>query len=325
MSGTQDISRAADLDMRESALPQLVSGRDDTVTVRDFLLFLLRSRWFALIGASVCAIAAAAAAWIVTPEYTATVVLLPISSQSGGLGGSLGPAVSQLSGLASLAGLNIGGMGAQKAEALATLQSGILTDRYVTENNLLPILFSKQWNPATGTWRSSDPQKRPTLWDANQLFKKIRLIEDNAKSGVVTFSIRWKNADLAAAWANGLVKLTNDYLRQRAINQAERSISYLNREVAKTNILEVKNAIYGLMETEIKNEMVAKGRRDYALRVIDPAVPPQRKTFPKPVLWIIAGAVAGCALGLLVAILRETMIDEAASGRSGPGARARGT
>lgn len=321
MSGIQVTSRPADVQMSESAVPQMIMRGDDTFTVRDLVLFVWRSRWFALIGLIVCAIAAGAAALIVTPQYTATVVLLPVSGQSAGLGGTLGPAVSQLSGLASLAGLNLGGMGSQKAEALATLQSGILTDQYVNDNGLLPVLFSKQWNPATKTWRSNNPKKIPTLWDADQLFRKIRVLEDNSKTGIVTFSIRWRNADLAAAWANGLVKLTNDYLRQRAINQSERSIAYLKQEIPRTNILEVKNAIYGFMEAEIKNEMVAKGRRDYALKVIDPAVPPERKSFPKPVLWIIAGAVAGWILGLLVAVLRETMNDEGAASERGHQAR----
>jgi uncharacterized protein involved in exopolysaccharide biosynthesis len=311
MSGTRVAPRIADGDMAQGVVPQIVATGEGEVSVRDFLLFLWRSRWSALIGMVTCAIIAAGAAWIITPEYTATTVLLPVAGHSGALGGgSLGSGVSELSGLASLAGLNLGGMGAQKAQALATLQSRVLTDQFIREHDLLPVLFPKQWNSATKTWRSSDPRKIPTLWDADQLFKKIRVVDDHAKTGIVTFSIRWKNADSAAAWANGLVKLTNDYLRLRAINESERSIAYLNQEVSKTNIVEVKNAIYGFMEAEIKNEMVAKGRRDYALRVIDPAVAPERPNFPRPLLWIIGGAIGGSLLGFLVSILRETMADE---------------
>ncbi len=282
-------------------------AKDESVSVRDLLLFLWRSRWFALIGAVACAGLAIGASLIATPSYSASMVLLP-ASNSGGSFGSLGSAVSELSGFASLAGLNLGSAGGIKVEALATLQSEVLTDEYVQEHDLLPVLFSKKWNPTTKKWRRG--VRVPTLWEANQLFKGIRVVDDDAKTGLVTLTIRWENPYTAAAWANGLVKLTNDYLRQKAISEAERSIAYLNQQVTKTNIVEVKSAIYTLMETEIKKEMLARGRRDFALRVIDPAVPPERKSYPRPLLWTAGGIVIGVFLGLLAKLLRETMVDE---------------
>lgn len=292
--------------------------RNDGVSVRDFLLFLWRSRWMALVGAAICAGLAVTASLIATPRYAASVLVLPASDRDQSLG-TLGSAVSELSGLASLAGLNAGAAGGIKVEALATLQSQVLTDQYVQQHNLLPVLFANRWDPNTGTWRPG--VKVPTLWEANQLFQGIRAVDDNPKTGLVTVTIRWRNPYTASEWANGFVELTNDYLRQKAIDEAERSITYLNQEVARTNIVEVKNAIYALMETEIKKEMVAKGRRDFALRIIDPAVPPERKSFPRPLLWTAGGLAIGIFLGLLVSVLRETLVDETAErARHGPAA-----
>ena len=281
------------------------------VTVRDFLFFLWRSRWFAVIGAISFGFAALLTSWIVTPEYTAYTVLLPVSSQHRGLGlQSISSAESQFSGLASLAGLSLGGESSQKTAALATLESQILTDKYIRKNNLLPVLYSKLWNPKSQTWRVRRSRDIPTLWKANLLWSKtIRTVESNPKTGLVTVTIRWKNPQLAATWANGIVEMTNDYLRQRAIHQAQRSITYLNSEVDKTSVVAVKNAIYTLMEAEIKKEMIAKGRKDFALRVIDPAVAPERKSFPRPVLWTIIGVLSGLFLGLLASILSETVRD----------------
>lgn len=281
--------------------------RADSVSVRDVLLFLWRSRWFALVGAAVCAAAAIGAGLVATPRYTASVEVLPVNSGEGSLG-SLGSAVSQLSGLASLAGLSMGAEGGFKVEALATLQSEALTDKYVQQKDLLPVLFAGRWNPATRTWRRG--VKIPTLWEANRLFQAIRVVHDDAKTGLVTVTIRWDNPQTAAAWANGLVELTNDYLRQKTIDDADRSIAYLTQEALKTNIVEVKSAIYMLMENEIKKEMFARGRRDFALRVIDPAVPPENRSYPRPLLWTAGGLIIGIFLGLLVSVLRETMMDE---------------
>lgn len=284
---------------------------DEGITLREFLLFLWRSRWFALAAGLICGIGAAAASWLVTPEYTATVVMLPVSG-GGGLS-SLGSSMSGLSGLASLAGINLNGANEVKTEALATLQSSILTEKYIQQHNLLPVLYAREWNPATKQWDTTDPGKLPTLWKANRRFKHIRSVVDDTKTGLVTLAIRWKNPYLAAQWANGFVKLTNDYLRQRTVDEAERSIAYLNSEVSRTNVVEVKSAIYELMEEEIKKEMVAKGRNDFALRVIDPAQPPEKESFPRPVLWTAGAILGGIFLGLLISVVRETMADQRTS------------
>ena len=285
---------------------------DEQASVRDLLLFLWRNRWIALASAAICAIGAAVASWIATPQYTAAVALLPVAGESGSMGlGSLGSAVSQLSGLASLAGVRLGGAEGAKTEALATLQSEVLTDTYVQQHDLLPVLFPNEWDARTKQWKTRDPEKIPTLWKANQLFKgRIRNVDDDPKTGLITLSIRWKDPAVAAQWANGLVKLTNDYLRQKSIDEAERSITYLKQEITRTNIVEVKNAIYMLMEEEIKKEMLARGRDEFALRVVDPAVPPERKSYPKPLLWIIGGVIAGIFFGFLGCVVRETLVDE---------------
>lgn len=223
--------------------------------------------------------------------------------------GAVGSTISQLGGLASLAGLNVGGGGTAKDEALATLESQALTDKYIQQNHLLPILFAKAWNPATRSWRNPDPRKAPTLWDANQVFKSIRAVDDNAKLGIVKLNIQWKDPKLAAEWANGIVRMTNDYLRQKAIDEAERSIAYLTRTAPTTNVVEVRNALYGLIEQQFKKETLARGREDFALRVVDPAVPPEQPSSPRTILWIAAGIFAGLFLGLLTCAFREVMRD----------------
>ncbi|MBW4053704.1 MAG: hypothetical protein HIU85_20035, partial [Proteobacteria bacterium] len=282
--------------------PHVLAAREDAVTARDLLLFLWRTRWLAALAGCICAIAAIITAFAVTPEYTAHVELLPVSSRNESLGslGALVSAGSGLGGLASLAGLSLGGAGGQTTATLATLQSKVLTYRFIRENNLLPILYAKEWNPILKRWKSTDREKIPTLWKANRLFeKKIRSVDDDEKTGLVTLTIRWKNPQQAAQWANGLVEMTNDFLRQQAIEEAQRNIKYLDQQIAGTNIVEVKNAIYGLLESEIKKEMVARGRNEFALRVIDPAVPPENKSFPRPILWTVGAFLGGVFLGLL--------------------------
>jgi uncharacterized protein involved in exopolysaccharide biosynthesis len=228
--------------------------------------------------AFVCGILSGVAAWVLPKKYEASVLLLPVARESSSdkLGG-LSAIASQLSvgGLSELAGLS--NSGSFKAESVATLQSDALTEQYIQHNNLLPILYSTMWDPKLGTWKTHDPDKVPTLWKANETFKKtIRQVSTNPKTGLVTLAIRWKDPKLAARWANDLVKLTNDYLRSRSLSESEQHIAYLQEQLAKTNIVPLQQSLYALMESEIKNQMLARGREEYALRVIDPATVPEK-------------------------------------------------
>ena len=294
-------------------IPAVPTQSDERpVTVRDFLRFIRRNRWILLASMLFFSLAIFALAEVLPPEYIASVTLVPTPKpgSSGGIS-SLSSAASGLGGLASLAGINIGGTTGQSAVDLATLKSRLLLNKFITKNNLLPILFESAWNAKQGKWRFSNPKRIPNLWDADQLFDKtIRTIKRHARSGVVVLTIKWHNPKLAAEWANGLVDLTNSYLRNQKINETRKELAYLRRQISKTNVVGVRNAIYGLMEAEIKTLMIATGRKQFAFRVVDPAIAPRRPIFPRPALWTVGGALLGLFLGGLIAVLRETLMEE---------------
>jgi hypothetical protein len=219
--------------------------------------------------------------------------------------GRLSGAGSQVGGLASLIGLSFNG-DSNKEEALAMLQSEALTQRYITEHDLLPVLYPERWDPVTKAWRPSKPEDVPSLWKANQLFEtKIRTVAEDKKTGLTTMTIAWTDPATAARWANDLVAATNDFLRNKAIREAEQHIAYLNEQAARTDVSQVRAAIYVVLESEIKNEMLAKGPGDYALKVIDPAYPPERRSSPLPFVWAGVGAFAGLMLSFAVLFLRS--------------------
>ncbi len=252
-----------------------------------------------------CTIIAGAASFLSPKKYEAHLLLLPVANQSssGGLG-ALSSTISQLGGIASL-GLSMGGTGGAKAEAIATLESESLTERYIKENDLLPVLFSDDWDAQSKDWRDADRRKPPTLWQGNLIFSKaVRSVTDSAKTGLVTLSITWTDPTKAALWANGLAKMTNDYLREKAMKESERNIAYLNEQLTKTSVVELRNSIYLLMESEIKKQMLARGSEEYAFKVIDPAQVPERAASPQRILWIITGFCVGLLLCVAYVFVR---------------------
>jgi uncharacterized protein involved in exopolysaccharide biosynthesis len=278
---------------------QLAPGSpDDEIGPRELFNILWRGRWVIITISVAFMLGAGAAAWLLPKKYEATVLLSPVTNQAGSGGlGALSSAVSQLGGLASLAGLSASGGSGTKAESIATLQSEVLTERFIRENNLLPLLFHDKWDSQQNKWRPGAPRSMPTLWKGNQYFnKQVRGVKETARTGLVTMTVTWTDPAVAADWANGLVKLANDYLRDKAITESERNIAYLTEQIGKTSVIPVRDSMYSLMETEIKKEMLARGSDEYALKVIDPAVAPERPASPQPVLWILAALCAGLML-----------------------------
>jgi capsular polysaccharide biosynthesis protein len=237
-------------------------------------------------------------------KYQASTLISPVSDESGG---------GRLGGLASIASeigggsLGISSPGnTQKQEYLAALTSEALTERYIKQNDLLPILFASKWDPAKRAWKDLPKDEIPTLWKANQFFKRhVRSVITDSKTTLTTLTIVWTNPNEAAKWANGLVKLTNDYLRAKAIAESERNIEYLKDQFAKTTIVGMQTAIVSNMEDQMKKAMIAQGNEEFALKVIDPAVAPEKRISPVPALWISTGFLVGLIGSTLLVYVRR--------------------
>ncbi len=270
------------------------------------LLAMLRfvGRHIVIIGVCVVgfAVCAGLLASTLTPTYRAEVVVAPADSSSGlgGLGGQLG-------GLASLAGINIGAGGSKKSdEAIEYLRSRTFTAGFIQRHELMPVLFAKKWDADRKQWR--DAADAPTIAEGVGKFsKKVRQVAEDRRTGIVRVSVIWKDRVAAAQWANWLVAEADQALRERAIGEQNRSIDYLKAESARTSTVEIATAISKLMETELKNAMLARTRDAYAFQVLDPAVAPDPKDrdSPNTLLIVVMGASFGFVVGLIIAAVRR--------------------
>jgi uncharacterized protein involved in exopolysaccharide biosynthesis len=282
------------------------SANDDEISVKELLRIIWRGKFLVLSTTVAATLIVAFTALLSTKKYEATTIVSPVAEESNS--SRLSSLISQvgggLSSLADVAGLP-SASNTQKSEIVAVLVSEGLTESYIRSNNLLPLLYHKQWDAVNQKWNVSDPKKVPTVWKANAYFKKnVRFVTTDNKTGLVRLVIAWEEPKLAAKWANDLVKMTNDYLRDKTIAEAERNIAYLTDQAAKTQEIGVKEAIYSILQNEIKKMMLARGSAEYALKIIDPAIAPEKAVSPQPVAWTIMGFFGGFVLSLLVIFVR---------------------
>ncbi|WP_293003219.1 Wzz/FepE/Etk N-terminal domain-containing protein [Nevskia sp.] len=269
-----------------------------------------QNKRFIAFAALVTALIAVASSFLITPVFKAEVLLLNSpaekrgSSLLSGLGGSG-------AGLAALAGLNPNS-DSNTQEAIAILKSRALIDQFIADKKLLPVLFNERWDAKNGRWKSQDStilglfDGVPTANDGYERFnKKIRRVEEDRRSGLVTLSIEWSNPEQSAEWASELVNRANALLRSTAIERSQKSLTFLQEQAKKSSELEVRQAVFKLIDSELKREMFAQVNEDYAFKVIDPPVVPEKKLRPKRSLFAILGFLIGGALSLAFVVRKN--------------------
>ena len=191
--------------------------------------------------------------------------------------------------LASAAGIRLEQAGTG-LEAQAVLHSRRLVEEFIKRNDLMTELRRIAGEP-------------PTLWSAvNEFREQVLSIEDDDDRGTTTIAIKWTDPKLTANWANEFVALANHLIRTRALDESSRNIKYLNDQIAKTNVVEIQRVMYNLIENETKTHMLANAREEYAFTVVDPAVVPERRIWPRRTLMVMTGGVLGVILGVMLAL-----------------------
>ena len=271
---------------------------------------LWSKRWWIVATTMVVASSALAAAFLMTPMYRATTVLVPASSEGTGLG-SLGAMLGQLGGLASLAGVDLGSASVNSEESLAVLRSREFTETFIRDNALMPRLFPDLWDAERNQWRGQQDDW-PTLARAFRQFDEdIRTVNADSRTGLVRLQIVLDDREAAARWANELIERLNAEMRARAMARTNASVEYLEKELQTTANVETRLAIGRLMEAQINQRMLASVTREYAFRVVDRALPPDPRDIVRPKkatflgLGVLLGLVCGSCLAF-VASLRES-------------------
>lgn len=286
--------------------PAAAPGGSD-VDLRTLLRLLWSRRWLILGSALLFTALLGAVAFLTRPVYRATTVLVPANVEGGGAGG-IGAMLGQFGGLASLAGVNLGGGANNDTEvSLAVLRSREFTEAFIRDRNLLPLIFEECWDADANRWKG-DKEDWPTLAQGYKEFdREIRSVAFDRKTGLVTLQVDWRDPEVAADWANDLIARANAEMRRRAVAESRASVEYLEKELATTITVDTRNAISRLMEAQIKQRMLANVTVEYAFRVIDRALAPDLKDMirPKRLLLVAFGFVLGLLVGVIFVLLRR--------------------
>ena len=236
----------------------------------------------------------------------------------------LGQMASQFGGLASLAGVNLGGLGDQGASVVAIemLKSREFFGKYLYDTVLVDLMAAEGWDRGTSkvviddsifdadsaTWVrdvSEEFQVKPSIQEAyEEFFEEFLSVAEDKNTGFVTVSVTHYSPTVARDWVRLIVNGVNDAVRARDVEEAEKSIAFLNKQRLKTNLVSMTE-VFELIEQQTKTVMLANASDEYVFQVIEPPVAPELKSEPRRALICILGTLLGGMLAVLFVLIRH--------------------
>jgi uncharacterized protein involved in exopolysaccharide biosynthesis len=217
---------------------------------------------------------------------------------------SLAGVAGQLGGVAALLGGAAGGRDIN--EALAALRSRKLALEFLMHDKRIDAIQSllHDGNPK--------PPGDPTdlqIAAINYFQKHVLSVDNDMRTGLITVGVVWRDRQVAADWANAYVAEANELIRRRTMTEAAERIAYLRAAAEKAETVDLRNAISSLLESQIRTQMLASTRPEFAFRVFDPAVRArvEERVRPKSALLGLIGTIIGGALasGVLLLLRRR--------------------
>ncbi len=268
---------------------------DEEINISDLIFFLWSRKYHILIIVAVISFISVAASYLVPNYYKSYAIVEVVSSSM-----QTSPSNSSVGALASIAGINLSGGGAnKKAFVIETLKSRDFVKNLIQNENILASIFApKSYIPSTGelvldeeiysfkeqkwTRKVSYPYStRPSILEAHKKINDdILSINEDKKTGYITIAIEHISPIFARDFLVLVIDELNKVTREKDLTDSQEAINYLKQEASRSSLSALNNSIAALLESKLETQMMARIHKDYLLRYIDPPFIPEKKSWP---------------------------------------------
>ena len=299
---------------------------DDELDLRELFFVLNQGKRVIAYVTALLAIIGIIYSLLLPNIYQSKALLAPVDESSS----LIGNALSQYSGLAGLAGINLptGETGSNFKKAIELISSLNFFEKYLMPKIFLPDLMAiESWDDKNNTiiyddsifqknsnsWVRdfSHPQKLiPSAQESFEVFKNdhLNILEDN--TGYVSLSIKHQSPIIAKQWVEIIVEEVNSFYRQKDKEYSEKAVVYLNKQIAATSLSEIRQVTASLLEKEIQNLTLIEANRDYVFEYVYPPSVMEKKAEPNRFLIVILYLIFGALLGIIIVLIRHYFSNE---------------
>tara|TARA_B100000886_G_scaffold43548_1_gene26734 strand:+ start:1001 stop:1966 length:966 start_codon:yes stop_codon:yes gene_type:complete len=300
---------------------------DDEIDLRELFFVLYRGKWIITCLTTFLVIFGIIYSLFLPNIYQSKALLAPVDVSSSLIGGAL----SQYSGLAGLAGINLptGETGSNSQKAIELISSLNFFEKYLMPKIFLPDLMAiESWDDKNNTIIYNDsifqkstnswvrdftyPQKLiPSAQESFEVFKSsILSISNDAKTGYVTLSIKHQSPLIAKQWVQIIVEEVNSFYRQKDKEQSEKAVIYLNEQIANTSYSEIRQVTASLLEKEIQKLTLIEANKDYVFEYVYPPSVMEKRFEPNRRLIVILSFMLGVFISTVIVFFRHYFLKD---------------
>lgn len=232
--------------------------------------------------------------------------------------------LSKYSSIASFAGINLSSGNSKDGTqiALEFIKTFTFFKLFEEKNNILaPLTAANGWSkesgrlsfdeslfePKTGKWVESDTAGitlKPSLQEAYIEFQKILRISRDSDTGIISISIEHYSPLLARDWVISVIDLINEHTKEQDVRYAQKSIAYLESQLAKNQIAELESGFANMIQAQTETIMLANANDEYLFKILDEPIASEKKFKPKRALIVSMSVVVGLILGVTIVFSR---------------------
>lgn len=186
------------------------------------------------------------------------------------------------------------------AVIIARLKSRDFTTLFLEQYNIYRHFYPQHWNNKEEKWENGfEPDRGESLV---RFREEVRAISLDEETDIITIAMRWHEADLASEMANLYVKSFNEFIREKTQKEVQRKQEFLQEELLRSDIVDIQQSIYRLIEAQTAIAMLASAREEYVLEVIDPAAKAFKSYTMSRKKKIVLGAFATTLIGVFAVL-----------------------
>jgi len=263
-------------------------------------------------------------------NYFTSSAVLEISETSSSMSG-----LGQYSGLASMVGISLPSSNSQTkaTRVIETIKSRDFVDHLLRIEDIAPaILAADAFDPESGkiifdSWKYDEKEDKwrrnffmslfvsgpakPTNLDVHKKYiDDIVSIFQDKRTGLITISVEHLSPVFAKEFLDLVINEANSLLREKDLSDSSEALLYLESQLSKTSLIEMKDSLNKLIQAQLETQMLANISTDYVLKAIEPPFIPEKKSRPSRSIIVIIATFLGGLLGILIVIIRHYFNDQ---------------
>jgi uncharacterized protein involved in exopolysaccharide biosynthesis len=285
------------------------------IDLKDLFFTLLKYKIFLILMSSFFAVSSVIYALSLPNIYTSSAVLTPADNDNMN-NNSLGSMMSQYSGVASLAGIDLSSptsIGGQLS--IETIRSRLFLKNLLEKYDYIgPSLLAAKtynekdksieynenaYNSINKTWVRNIPlgrQKIPTYIEIYDSYISAVSVTQDPITKFITLEVQHISPYFAYNLASAIIRELNNFTKLNDINESNKAINFLENRIKQTRESEVKFQINSLIISHLNRLMMADINENYLLEIVDPPYIPELRTSPKRSIICIMITVIGTLL-----------------------------